>query len=285
MEREDDGWDGAAAGLTQPIDELWDPDAEAIEVPISALCQWGYCPRRCALIHVEQTFDENLYTIRGRLAHARVHAAGADWLAVAGIASEADLAPGVRVVRGMRLWSERLGLTGQADVVELRANGPYPVEYKLGGRRGGYADLQLCAQALCLEEMLGQAVPLGAVYSHTRRRREEVALTTELRAQTEAVVAAVRAILREQRLPAAPNDARCRHCSLVDSCLPGVVGTPARVRGLQGALFRVEPLVIEAAEPKHVPAGGPPGAGSPGEPGWRADLDTEPWAEADDGDE
>ena len=202
------------------------PGAE-VEVPISALEHWSYCPRQCGLIHVEQTFDENLYTIRGRLAHQRVDAG-----------EESGSPDGVRVLRGVVLWSERHGLRGKADVVELRRDGPYPVEYKVGARRGRHADLQLCAQALCLEEMLGVSVPRGAVYYAALRRRHEVTFDPALRARTEAAAAGVRAMLTAQSLPPARNDRRCLRCSLLESCRPAVVAAPARLRGLQGSLFR-----------------------------------------------
>jgi len=197
-------------------------------VLISALEHFSYCPRQCALIHVEQTYTENLYTLRGRLAHERVHESGT------------TSRPNQQVVRRMRLWSERLGLTGQADLVEFGPGGPYPVEFKVGRVQGPHAAVQLCAQALCLEEMLAVAVPAGAIYSHATHRRVEVRFDAELRSATEAAVRAVREQLSVQRLPPAPNDARCRRCSLRDACLPEVVAAASRLRGLQGALFRVE---------------------------------------------
>jgi CRISPR-associated exonuclease Cas4 len=201
-------------------------DSDEIDVPISALEHWSYCPRQCALIHVEQTFDENIFTVKGRLAHERVDAA------------DREIARGVRVFRGIPLWSERLGLRGKADVVEMRRGGPYPVEYKVGRRRGRHADFQLCAQALCLEEMLGVAVPRGAVFYHAVRRRHEVAFDEDLRAATIEAITGIRRVLSTQQLPAAPNDARCPNCSLINACLPFVVAEPARLRGLQGALFQ-----------------------------------------------
>lgn len=214
---------------------LWDElepslAGEAIEVPISALEHYSYCPRQCALIHVEQTFEENIFTIRGQIAHERVD-----------LRDEA-LSRGLRVVRGMPLWSDRHGLRGKADLVELRADGPYPVEYKVGRRKGRHADLQLCAQALCLEEMLGTRVPRGAVFYHAVRRRYEVAIDDALRTRTVQAIEAIRAMLAEQRVPPAPNDARCPNCSLLNACLPSVVGERARLRGLQGALFHAWPL-------------------------------------------
>jgi CRISPR-associated exonuclease Cas4 len=197
-----------------------------VEVPIGALEHYSYCPRQCALIHVEQTFDENQFTIRGRLAHERVDR------------EEETTRGDIRVLRGVPLWSDRLRLRGRADVIELRPDGPYPVEYKVGKRRGTHADIQLCAQALCLEEMLGVPVRAGAVFYYGLRRRHEVIFDTALRDRTLAVIEATRELLRTQALPAAPNDRRCPNCSLINACLPSVVGEPARLRGLQGALFR-----------------------------------------------
>jgi CRISPR-associated exonuclease Cas4 len=139
----------------------------------------------------------------------------------------------------MPLWSERLGLRGKADLVEFRPEGPYPVEYKVGRRVRRHADLQLCAQALCLEEMLGVPVEKGAVFYHAVRRRYEIAIDELLRRKTVEAVEAVRDMLCKQRLPPAPDDARCRNCSLINACLPAAVGEPARMRGLQGSVFQV----------------------------------------------
>ena len=205
-----------------------DADAEgeaAADVLISALEHYSYCPRQCALIHVEQTYDENLYTMRGRLMHERVDS-GED-------------APnrGVVTQRAIPLWSERFGLRGKADAVEWHAGVPYPVEYKVGRRKGQHTDLQLCAQALCLEEMLGVAVPRGAIYYGVTRRRHEVVFDAGLRARTLEIIDAVRAMLVAQALPAAPNDARCPNCSLIHACLPDVVSQRARLRVFQAALF------------------------------------------------
>lgn len=200
-----------------------------IEVLISAIEHYSYCPRQCALIHVEQSYAENVYTARGNLVHERVDG-GVD-----------STAQGVRSKRDVPLWSDRLLLRGKADLVEFHASGPYPVEYKVGKRQTQaqpqHVDLQLCAQALCLEEMLGQPVPRGAIYYHSTRRRQEVVFDDALRTQTRQVIEAIRQQLTEQLLPTAPNDARCRNCSLWNICLPSVIGEPARLRGFQGALF------------------------------------------------
>lgn len=207
---------------------------DRIEVPISALEHYSYCPRQCALIHVEQTFEENVFTILGQLAHRRVDS------------EERSISDGVRSVRGIPLWSDRLGLTGKADLVEFGPTGPYPIEYKVGRRHGRHPDLQLCAQALCLEEMLDVAVLEGAIYYQGARRRHRVQFTQGLRDETLEAISAIRELLRTQTLPSAPNDARCPNCSLVNACLPLVVAEPVRLRGLQGALFR--PMSLSDAD-------------------------------------
>lgn len=180
-------------------------------VMISALEHYSYCPRQCGLIHVEQIFDENVFTLRGRAAHERTHE------------PISRIENGVRVERSLPLWSDRLGLTGAADVVEFHPDGRvYPVEYKHGAVQPHVHDeLQLCAQALCLEEMLGTTVERGAIYSHQRRRRREVLLDSDLRDLTLDAIASVRAMQRSGRLPPPANDRRCPRCSLIDACLPG----------------------------------------------------------------
>jgi len=196
---------------------------------ISALEHWSYCPRQCALIHLEQTFDENLYTLRGRAVHELVDEVGV------------EQREGTRIERSVPLWSTRLGLVGKADMVEFHGETPYPVEYKHGPRRQwGHDDLQLCAQAICLEEMIGKAVPCGAIFHHGSRRRREVVFTQALRVQVEETVGAIRRMLSEARLPPAVNDARCRHCSLKDSCMPSVVAETGRLHAVHNTLFLVD---------------------------------------------
>ena len=140
-------------------------------IPISALQHWSYCPRQWALIHIEQAFEDNIHTQRGHAVHERVDKPGY------------EAAPGVRTERALPLLSERLGLTGKADVVEFHAGGvAYPIEYKHGRKREArHDDLQLAAQALCLEEMTGKKVEYGANYHHPSRRRREVRITDALR--------------------------------------------------------------------------------------------------------
>jgi len=199
---------------------------EPIFVLISAIEHYSYCPRQCALIHVEQTYEDNVYTVRGKLAHERVDQG-----------SETVVA-GVRIKRSVPVWSHSLRIRGKADLVEFRPEGPYPVEYKVGSPRGRHAALQLCAQALCLEEMLSSPVSHGAIYSHRERRRREIEIDTDLRKNTIALIKSIRDLLESERLPTAVNDARCRRCSLKDACLPHVIGEPARLRGLQSMLFQ-----------------------------------------------
>jgi len=197
-------------------------------VLISALEHYSYCPRQCALIHIEQTFDENLYTMRGRAVHERVDE----------VASE--IQEGVRIERAVPLWSKRLGLVGKADVIEFHGEMPYPVEYKHGPRREReHDDLQLCAQALCLEEMTGQPVPRGAIYHHSSRRRREVVFDQTLRAKVEETVAAIRQMMSDKVIPPPVNDARCRHCSLLESCMPSAIGERQRADAVRGSLFHI----------------------------------------------
>ncbi len=198
-------------------------------VMISALEHWRYCPRQCALIHVEKTFEENVYTLRGRLLHRKVDQ------------PEAELRDGVRIERALPLWSDRLGLIGKADVVEFHGPTPYPVEYKVGRRRSkGAVLVQLCAQAICLEEMTQQPVPRGAVYHHASRRRQEVVFTPALKDEVEAAVEAVRRMLREEQLPPPVDDARCRNCSLKLSCMPSLSVGASRLNRVLATLFTAE---------------------------------------------
>lgn len=188
-------------------------------IPLSALQHYVYCPRQCALIHVEQVWSENLFTLRGQRAHEVVDI------------PEGMVREGVRVEQALPLWSERLGLVGRADVVEFVNGVPYPVEHKVGSRWAKRADeIQLCAQALCLEEMFGMPVPEGAMFYKASRKRREVAFTLELRAETLSVVRAVRLLLRQHQLPPPVADARCPNCSLIDTCMPQIPAALAALR-------------------------------------------------------
>jgi len=187
-------------------------------VAIAAIEHYAYCPRQCALIHVDGVWTDNTHTVRGGRGHRR-----ADNFA-------ARLERGVRVVRAVPLWSESLGLIGRADAVEFRSDGSIvPVEYKIGVRHGDAAHLQLVAQALCLEEMLGRPVTHGGLWFSGPRRRVDVRIGGPLRAEALRVIAEIRELIDAGRLPGAVNDARCRECQLLGHCLPDVVSAPSAV--------------------------------------------------------
>lgn len=191
---------------------------EAQMVPISALQHYVYCPRQCALIHLEQTYEENIYTLRGNRAHERVHDMGS------------ETSRGRRVLRGVPLWSERLGLVGKSDVIEVAEDGSLvPIEHKVGPRKERMADdVQVCAQALCIEEMTGRRVLRAAIYHHASKRRRDVDLTPDLRTTTERVARLVHEQFQMLHVPPPVADARCRKCSLLDACMPHAVAALAR---------------------------------------------------------
>lgn len=212
---------------------------EEILHPLSALQHLAFCPRQCALIHGQGEWSENRLTAEGRLLHERVDE------------PEEELRGGLRICRAVPLVSRRLGLSGRADVVEFHAVPdapwqPVPVEYKRGRPKSHDADrVQLCAQALCLEEMLGQPVPEGALFYGQPRRRERVVFDTALRAMTEALAADLRALLAAGGLPPPlDHDPRCRSCSLVGICRPAEAGRSASRwlnRALDGVLREKDP--------------------------------------------
>lgn len=201
------------------------PDPEDTLVPISALQHFLFCPRQCALIHVEQIWAEDGATAEGRVLHERVDAGGM------------ETRPGLRVERGIALRSFALGVTGKADAVEFpRGAPPLPVEYKRGKPKPHRADeVQLCAQALCLEEMFGVAVPEGALFYGVTRRRLRILFDPALRALTAEVAGAVRHMLAQQRTPPPVLTRGCARCSLQDACQPKrFEHPPAVARWLEG---------------------------------------------------
>lgn len=179
---------------------------------ISALNQYSYCARRCALIYVEGQFSDNLHTLRGIAEHERVDRS-----------AHITRRDGARVEYALPIWSDRLGLIGKCDVVEFWPDGViYPVEYKHGPRRAWLNDdLQVAAQALCLEEMFDRAVPEGAIFHAASKRRREIAFNATLRVQVEDCVAQLRAMLEQGGLPPPTDDVRrCAGCSMNDICQP-----------------------------------------------------------------
>jgi CRISPR-associated exonuclease Cas4 len=189
--------------------------AEPVTVLVSMLSQYAYCPRRCALMFVEQTYEDNEYTLRGQAVHENVDEPG--WVQ----------REGQRIERALLVWHDELGLQGKCDVVVFRDDGtPYPVEYKSGRR--GYKradDIQLCAQAMCLEAMFGKSVPEGAIYYHSSRKRRNVTFDEPLRQLTLRTIEQVRQLLETMRIPPPVNDHRCPNCSVVGLCLPEAVAS------------------------------------------------------------
>jgi CRISPR-associated exonuclease Cas4 len=187
-------------------------------IPISALQHYLYCPRQCALIHLEQQWAENRQTAEGMLLHQRADT------------PKVEQRRGVRTVSAMPLLSLELGITGKADVVEFHANEmgehAFPVEYKRGRPKAHLADeVQLCAQALCLEAMLGQPVQAGALFYGQTRRRKDVVFDEPLRELTRRTISGTRAMLASGRTPTARYEAaRCDGCSLLDLCQPHLLG-------------------------------------------------------------
>lgn len=178
-------------------------------IPISALEHYAYCPRQCALIHVEQTFLTNELTTNGHLLHRRVDE------------DHVFSSRGHKVVTGLRVWSEKLGLIGRCDAVEWHGDIPYPIEFKRGkARRSRAQQIQLCAQALCLEEMFNIPVREGAVFHIHSHRRSRLLIDDALRAETLEVIARVREMLQQNEVPPPVADRRCVHCSLRPVCLP-----------------------------------------------------------------
>jgi CRISPR-associated exonuclease Cas4 len=183
-------------------------------LPLSGLQHLAFCPRQWALIHLEQAWEENRLTAEGRLLHEKAD--------LPGQSRRHDL----RTVRGLALLSRRLGVTGRADVVEFRPE-PFPVEYKRGRRKPDDCDLvQLCAPALCLEEMLCQPVPRGAIFYGEPRRRLDVEFSSQLRARTEALAAEMHRLYQARETPPARPGNYCRNCSLINICLPHATAEP-----------------------------------------------------------
>ncbi|WP_017540925.1 CRISPR-associated protein Cas4 [Nocardiopsis halophila] len=201
---------------------------EPLPVPLSALEHYDYCPRQAGLILLEDGFADDAATVRGTLAHHRVHDPGQ------------ESRPRVRTLRALPVWHHGLGMTGVCDVVELLPDGTVlPVEYKSGAYKpGGAADVQVGAQAMCLEERMDTRIADAAVYSMADRRRHTVAVDEELRGRVRSAVEQVRAIMSGSVLPPPAADARCRRCSMNTSCMPKVLAGQARYQRHLAALYR-----------------------------------------------
>lgn len=199
-------------------------------IPLSALQHLLFCERQCALIHIEQAWAENRFTAEGRIMHERVDEAGR------------ESRGRIRTVNGLPLRSLRLGLSGKADAVEFHREGdgasgdasvwrPFPVEYKRGKPKQNDCDLvQLCAQALCLEEMLEVAVPEGALYYGKPRRRLVVVFDEALREKTREAARRLHELINSGHTPQARYEKKCESCSMLSVCMPKVTGSHRSVR-------------------------------------------------------
>lgn len=201
------------------------------QVPLSALEHHDYCPRQAGLILLEDGFTDDTATVRGTLLHQRVHEPGH------------DTRGGLRTFRALPVWHEGLGLTGVCDVVEISTGGTIvPVEHKSGDYHpGGPADVQLAAQAMCLEEMFSTRIPEGVIFASADRRRHRVAVGIALRRRVEANAAEVRAIMAQEKLPPALSGSRCRRCSMNHVCLPKVMNGDRAFARAAAALFTASP--------------------------------------------
>jgi CRISPR-associated exonuclease Cas4 len=183
-------------------------------IQLSALQHYVFCPRQCGLIHVEDVWTDNLFTVRGEILHEKVDT---DTYETRGT---------LKTVRGLRIHSSRLGIVGRCDVVEFRKGKNeqeevLPVEFKSGEPKEDVSDkVQLCAQVLCLEEMLNTKITQGAFFYGKIRRRNLVEIDTELRTQTEEIIASVHEIVATKQVPPAKYSEKCRNCSLEDACMP-----------------------------------------------------------------
>ena len=188
-------------------------------IPIAALNHYAYCPHRCWRMFCAGEFLDNEYTIEGTSLHDRVHTVGEEqrdetWQ-----------------VRAIWLKSERYGLIGKADLIESDSGQLYPVEYKRG-KRGEWDndELQVCAQALCLEEMTGQTITTGYIYYAHSHQRQRVEISPELRQQVIATIQAVQTLLETGKMPKAVYSERCQGCSLYSRCLPQAADKVNRYR-------------------------------------------------------
>lgn len=182
-------------------------------VLISAIEHYVYCQRQCALIHGDGVWNDNPHTIRGHRIHRRVDSP-----------AQSRMERGHLVLRAVPLWSETYGLSGRSDALEFHSDDRIvPIEYKAGNPHGKTAELQLCAQALCLEEMLQLSVTEGFVWYSAQRKRHRVTFDLDIRLETLEVIECIRTQLVSGKLPSAPNDSRCHECQLWHHCLPTVV--------------------------------------------------------------
>ena len=195
--------------------------------PLSLLNDFLFCQRRAALKIVEGSRGANEHTVVGDSVHDQADISGYETVR------------GVTLLRALPVWSARLGLSGRCDVVERHPDGSLvPVEFKKGRRRQfDNDDAQLCAQALCLEEMFGRKVPLGAIFHARSKRRREVIFTDELRRLTEQAIKAVHQLIETEAVPRAVHKPQCSECSLFGICLPEITSSPPMLAQVGQAVF------------------------------------------------
>ncbi|WP_373100641.1 MULTISPECIES: CRISPR-associated protein Cas4 [Pasteurellaceae] len=202
-----------------------DKQGEQLIVPLSALQHFAFCPRQCALIHNEQAWAENYLTAQGRSLHERVDS------------GEPETRGGMRFKRAVHVSAEKLGISGILDLVEveIKTGRLKPVEYKRGKPKPDpFDEIQLCAQALCLEEMTGQTIAEGALWYMLTRHRVPVAFSDDLRAQTLTVIAQVRELLASGQTPLPNYSKRCKACSLMEVCQPKLLDRDRSVGYVEG---------------------------------------------------
>lgn len=214
-------------------------------LPLSGLQHFSFCRRRWALIHIESAWEENRFTAEGKLLHEKAHS------------GDVESRPGVLIRRALPLRCLRLGLSGQADIVEflpvsagedgVSFSGrrglwsPFPIEYKRSRDKAGSTAyrIQLCAQALCLEEMLHISVPQGAVFDGTAHRRQIVEFDAGLRREVEEIALQMHELRRQGITPAAQYERRCDSCSLIPLCLPKSLTSRSASKYLHSAVRAV----------------------------------------------
>ncbi|MCL6495451.1 MAG: CRISPR-associated protein Cas4 [Ignavibacterium sp.] len=182
-------------------------------IMISALQHYIFCPRQCALIHIDDVWQENLFTVRGDILHEKVDS------------DSYETRDDVKTVRGLRIHSYKYGVVGRCDVVEFRQTSKgkeiLPVEFKAGQPKEDISDkVQLCAQVFCLEEMLNTKINKAAFFYGKIRRRNVIDIDLQLRTQTEGVINDVRRLVSDKKIPIIEYSAKCRNCSLINVCQP-----------------------------------------------------------------
>lgn len=211
-------------------------------LPLSGLQHFAFCRRQWALIHIEQQWQENLRTVEGELLHRRAHDD-----------QQRERRGNILILRGLPVVSRTLGISGKCDVVEFHADPagvplqgeeglwrPYPVEYKRGSPKAHDADLlQLCAQAMCMEEMLCCTVPEGSLFYGETRRRMDVSFSDELRGRVTALLAEMHQLFRRGHTPKVRPSKSCNACSLKEICLPALLGRKSAQAYLRSAMEEV----------------------------------------------